>query len=71
MRLEWGDPDVTANGQQTFKIKWKASRVTYSYTTHANHYEIKQLLPGTTYDITVVAIEDNCKCFYQSVCTGI
>lgn len=68
VRFEWRDPGVTANGPQPFKIRLKSARVTYSYATHANHYEIDQLSPDTTYNITVVATED--KCFFASVCTG-
>ncbi|XP_016396084.1 interferon-induced very large GTPase 1-like [Sinocyclocheilus rhinocerous] len=69
---EWGDPDVTANAQQKFQIEWKNEETDCTKTTHTNHFEIKQLSPGTRYNITVVAIEDNSKkSFSASVCTAI
>ncbi|XP_067282568.1 interferon-induced very large GTPase 1-like [Pseudorasbora parva] len=70
VRLEWGDPDVAANGQHTFKIKWKNKEQDFTKTTRENHFEIKQLSPGTSYNITVVAVEEK-KSFSASVCTVI
>ncbi|XP_051729227.1 interferon-induced very large GTPase 1-like [Ctenopharyngodon idella] len=71
VHLEWGDPDVAANGRQKFQIKWKHEGRTFSETTHENHFEIKSLLPDTTYNITVVATEDNSRSFSASVHTAI
>ncbi|XP_043073629.1 LOW QUALITY PROTEIN: interferon-induced very large GTPase 1-like [Puntigrus tetrazona] len=72
VRLEWGDPDMTANAQQKFQIRWKNEDTDFTKTTDTNHFEIKQLLPGTRYDITVVAMEENSeKSLCASVCTAI
>ncbi|XP_067281131.1 interferon-induced very large GTPase 1-like [Pseudorasbora parva] len=70
VRLEWGDPDVAANGQQTFQIEWKNEEKEYTKTTQGNHFQIKQLSPGTSYNITVVAVEEK-RSFSASVCTAI
>lgn len=69
MRFEWGDPDVAANGQQKFQIEWKNEENDYTKTTYENCFEIKQLSPGTSYNITVVAVEEK-KSFSASVRTG-
>ncbi|XP_043073006.1 interferon-induced very large GTPase 1-like [Puntigrus tetrazona] len=70
--LEWGEPGVNVREQQTFKIRWKSKLGlgNYSYTTQENNYKIQDLSPDTTYNIKVVAIEDN-KCFSSSVHTAI
>lgn len=38
VRLEWGDPDVAANGRQKFQIEWKNEEKDYTKTTHENHF---------------------------------
>ncbi|XP_067217758.1 interferon-induced very large GTPase 1-like [Chanodichthys erythropterus] len=70
VHLEWGDPDTAANGRQKFQIEWKNEEKDYTKTTHENHFEIKQLSPGTSYNITVVAIEEK-KSFSAFVRTAI
>ncbi|XP_051519619.1 interferon-induced very large GTPase 1-like [Myxocyprinus asiaticus] len=71
VRFEWGTPD-NVNVQQKYQVKWNNEEIMFSKTIYANHFEIKNLSPGTSYTITIVAIEDNCKTsFSASVCTAI
>ncbi|XP_001344701.4 interferon-induced very large GTPase 1 [Danio rerio] len=71
VRLAWGAAGVTANKQQKFQVEWKNEGIHFTKTTDANHFEIKQLTPGTRYNITVLETEESCQSFSASVCTAI